>query len=199
VQDLALDRKPLIAWMNEEKPDIVFNNAGFGVYGAVAKQNTDTLLELFRVDGEALTEISIEAIKMWKAHQIPGTLFNISSASAFLPLPNMAIYAATKAYVNSFSLSLNQEVARDNIRVLVSCPGMVDTPFSERASGKHRRKPTMLTLTTDEVVESIFHQIERGTPIVIVDWRYRFLIFFASLFPKKWIGRFVRQFVARGK
>ena len=62
-----------------------------------------------------------------------GTIINISSAAAFQPMPHMAVYGATKAFVLSFTEALWRETRRDGIRVLAVCPGSTDTPFFQVA------------------------------------------------------------------
>ena len=62
-----------------------------------------------------------------------GTIINIASAAAFQPIPHMAVYAATKAFVLSFTEALWSETQKDGIRVLAVCPGSTDTPFFEHS------------------------------------------------------------------
>lgn len=64
-----------------------------------------------------------------------GTIINIASAAAFQPMPHMAVYAATKAFVLSFTEALWAETRKDGIRVLAVCPGSTDTPFFDSGEG----------------------------------------------------------------
>lgn len=113
-------------------PDFLINNAGLGDYGEFETADWGNLQAMLRVNVEALTHLSHLALPEMKARG-GGGILNVSSLASTLPIPDFAVYAATKAYVSSFSEALRIELADDSINVMSLCPGPVKTEFGEVA------------------------------------------------------------------
>jgi uncharacterized protein len=100
-----------------------------------------------------------------------GAILNVSSAAGFLPMPNFAVYAATKAYVTSFSEALRAELRNSNISVTALCPGPVPTEFDDVASrlpqGYISPMPELFTVSVQEVVRGALHAVSRDQARVI--------------------------------
>jgi short-subunit dehydrogenase len=100
-----------------------------------------------------------------------GAILNVSSTAGFLPIRKLAVYAASKAYVTSFSDAIRGEVRKAGVTVTAVCPGPVATEFGEvaqRASGKpERSSPGFMQVAVEEVVRAGLNAIERGKPIVV--------------------------------
>jgi hypothetical protein len=100
-----------------------------------------------------------------------GAILNVSSAAGFLPMPNLAVYAATKAYVTSFSEALRAELRNSNISVTALCPGPVPTEFGDTASrtpqGYLSPMPELFTVSVQEVVRTALHAVSRDRARVI--------------------------------
>jgi short-subunit dehydrogenase len=100
-----------------------------------------------------------------------GAILNVSSTAGFLPIRNLAVYAATKAYVTSFSDGIRGEVRKTGITVTALCPGPVATEFSEvaqRSSGKEQRpSPSFMHVPVEDVARAGLEAIERDKPIVV--------------------------------
>lgn len=114
--------------LKDKKPSVKFliNSAGFGKIGKINNLPLNVQLSMVKVNCQALTEITGLVLPyMAKKSRI----INLASAASFLPQPGFAVYAATKAYVLSFSRALNQELAHTKIRVTAVCPGPVKTEF----------------------------------------------------------------------
>jgi len=114
-------------------PDVLINNAGLGDYGTFVDAPWDKLESMMRVNMEALTHLThlfLPAMQMRKQ----GAIVNISSLASLLPIPDFAVYAATKAYVSSFSEALRIELREHGISVLAVCPGPVHTEFGKVAA-----------------------------------------------------------------
>lgn len=120
--------------LEEQTPDlrILVNAAGFGKQGKVKDISVKNQCDMVRLNCEALTHMTTMCIPYMKkgAH-----IINVASAAAFCPQPEFSVYAASKAYVLSFSRSLNAELHAYGIYVTAVCPGPVDTEFFE-VSGK---------------------------------------------------------------
>jgi short-subunit dehydrogenase len=192
----------LLAVIREELPDQIINSAGFGAYGETISMPEQTLQEMIAVNCAALVAITRDTAHLWKEKGLSGTILNVSSVVGLLPAPYAALYAATKAFVLSFSEALDVELEPHGIRVLVSCPGTVATAFAERAShGKFRHaKEGGMILSAESVAESIRAQIKEKKPVVIVDWKFRLLLFFTKILPTRFcmklLGRALKQRIA---
>lgn len=177
-------RKELIEVIKIKQPDLIINNAGFGLYGPAYSHSFSSLEEMVEVNIQALMELSIEGIQSWLKTGTKGTLLNISSASAFFSYPNFSVYAATKAFVNSFSQGLDAETKRHGIRVLTVCPGQIDTHFRMRASGNFPQKKNSLTMSVESAAELVLRQLDKGKALSIIDWRYQIAVSMSRLLPK---------------
>lgn len=113
---------------------LLINNAGAGDYGEFAEGSWDKVRTLLRLNVESVTRLCHAMIPALKKNG--GDIVNISSLGALLPIPDFAVYAATKAYVSSLSEALRLELREHGIRVLAVCPGPVSTGF-----GKAARRP----------------------------------------------------------
>lgn len=113
-------------------PDIVVNNAGFGLYGAALDRDRDDQLNMIDLNVRAVTELTLRFLPAMKAKGAGGFI-NVSSVAAFLPGPYMAAYYATKAYILSWSEALGAELKGTGVTVTCLCPGPVPTGFQARA------------------------------------------------------------------
>ena len=112
--------------------DVLVNNAGFGTQRDVADDDPDRLEEEVRLNCLTVVGLTARYLPAMRERQ-NGTIINIASTAAFQPLPHMAVYGATKAFVLSFTEALWSETQKDGIRVLAVCPGSTDTPFFEHS------------------------------------------------------------------
>lgn len=178
----------LLKKIESDSPDLIINNAGFGLYGDTDQIEPVKLNQMIDVNIKALMAISIAGVKALKNKKQKGTILNISSAASFLIFPSFSVYAATKAFINSFSQSLDVEVKPFNIRVLTSCPGMVETNFSKRAGAK-KIVSEMNIMTADKAAELMWEQIEKQKPLSIINWQYKLAIFLSKFVPKFWLAK----------
>ncbi len=117
-------------------PDLIVNNAGIGLYGNALSHETKEQLELIEVNVRALTEFTLEGAKAMVKAKRGGVILNVSSACDHLVFPDFAVYAASKAFVTSFSNSLYYEMLPLGVHILTACPGMVSTNFRKRGIGR---------------------------------------------------------------
>lgn len=117
-------------------PDLLVNNAGMGDYGEFVSAEWPRIEMMLRLNIEALTKLT-HALLPGMIRAGRGAVINISSLASILPIPDFAVYAATKAYVTSFSEALRIELKGRGIPVLAVCPGPVRTEFGTVA----RRNP----------------------------------------------------------
>lgn len=112
------------------QPNLLINNAGMGDYGTVASAQAEKLRAQMDLNMTALVLLTHAFIPHL---QRPGGIINISSLASTLPMPAMAVYAASKAFVTSFSEALAIELAPESIAVTCVCPGPTPTRFSQTA------------------------------------------------------------------
>jgi uncharacterized protein len=162
----------LCTWLEHEKiaVDFLINNAGLGDRGSFATANPKRVREMLAVNIVALTTLT-RALLPAMIEKKRGAILNVSSTAGFLPIRNLAVYAASKAYVTSFSDGVRGEVRKAGITVTALCPGPVATEFSEvaqRNSGKQERSsPGFTHVPVEEVVRAGLGAIEHDKPLVV--------------------------------
>ncbi|HEX8490453.1 MAG TPA: SDR family oxidoreductase, partial [Chthoniobacterales bacterium] len=124
----------LCGWLERENiaVDFLINNAGLGDRGKFAASNPRRLQEMLAVNAVALTVLT-RALVPGMVQKKRGAILNVSSSAGFLPIPRLAVYAATKAYVSSFSEAIRAELHGSGVTVTALCPGPVHTEFGEVA------------------------------------------------------------------
>ncbi len=170
----APERERLAAHMiREEIPvNLLINNAGLGDLGPFDSADWERLQPMLEVNVTALTHLSHLLLPMLRS-AAPAGILNVSSIAGFFPLPEMAVYAATKAYVTSFSEALRMELAPEGIRVTALCPGPVPTEFFEVASRNGEtiramdRSHPSLAATPELVVREALAGLQADKPGVI--------------------------------
>ena len=159
-------------WLNESglSVDLLVNNAGLGDRGAFIDGEWARLHAMLQVNIAALTYLTYRILPSMRKTGC-GAILNVSSAAGFLPMPNLAVYAATKAYVTSFSEALRAELRNSNISVTALCPGPVPTEFDDTASrtpqGYLSPMPELFTVSVQEVVRTALHAVSRDRARVI--------------------------------
>ena len=113
--------------------DTLINNAGFGDYGEFADTDGERQIKMVQLNIIALMDLSHKFLPQMR-QRLSGNIINISSIAGFQPIPYISVYAATKAFVLSFSEALWAENRQYGVRVLVVCPGPTETNFFNEAN-----------------------------------------------------------------
>lgn len=148
--------------------DMLINNAGFGDYGDFAERDGERQIQIVQLNVLALVDLTYKFLREMRSRR-SGSIINVSSLSAFQPIPYISVYAASKAFILSFSQSLWAENRPYGIRVLVTCPGPVETNFFTEAkfpaalAGKANK-----ISTSTEVVRQTLKALERGDHTVVI-------------------------------
>ena len=178
----------LCGWLTSEKIaiDFLINNAGLGDRGPFATAEPQRLHEMLGVNIVALTMLT-SALLPAMIEKKRGAILNVSSSAGFLPIRKMAVYAASKAYVTSFSDAIRGEVRKHGIAVTALCPGPVDTEFSSvarRSIGKQPYpSPSLMHMPVEAVVRAGLAGIERNKPLVIPGIVMKIAMFLVRLTP----------------
>jgi len=165
------------------KVDIVINNAGFGYSGKFLDNSMENYYEMINLNICSLTHLTHLFLKDMVENK-SGGIINISSLASFQPIPYFSIYAATKAFVTSFTLSLYEEYRGKNINILGVCPGYTKTNFNKRAQMESKPVAGYL-MSSQEVVDESLRAYQKGKFIIINGRINRFVKLFTSLIPKK--------------
>jgi uncharacterized protein len=189
----AEQRKELIKLIRRRQPDLVINNAGFGLYGPTLAHPLSDLCEMMELNIRALMELSVESARILLKENKKGIIFNVSSAAAFFPTPSFNLYSATKAFVNSFSVGLDAELKSQGVRILTVCPGQIETDFRRRASSGYPQKKDHITMSPEKAAELILKQIAKVKVLSIIDWRYRLLVLLAKLLPRPLVQAIMKK------
>lgn len=145
--------------------DWLINNAGFGSVGDFAKLDIDRELQMIELNIAALVAIThVYLMKMRERGR--GTIINVSSAAGFQPIPYMATYAATKAFVSSFTEAIAEENRQYGIQIMALCPGSTKTNFFA-ASNIDRPIQVKGQQTVEDVVETAMRAVARGRTKVV--------------------------------
>lgn len=123
---------------------VLINCAGMGIYGSFEKLSRDEVADTVRLNVFALTQMT----KFCLPYMRKGSkIIQMSSGAAFLPQPDFAVYAASKAYVCSFGRALRKELKKKGIYVTVVCPGPVKTSFLHHAYGRYGEMGALKKIT----------------------------------------------------
>src|SRR5260370_24191819 len=144
--------------------DMLINNAGFGSMGDFTKLDIGRELNMIDLNIKTLVELTYRfLVPMRELKQ--GTIINVASTAGFQAVPFMATYAATKAFVLSFSEALWEENRRYGIQVMALCPGVTETNFFE--ASRMDRPPMRTSQTPEDVVDTALRGLTRRKGSVI--------------------------------
>lgn len=166
--------------------DLLVNNAGFGTHGPVEGLDAQRDQEQIMVNVGSVVALT-HAFLPGMLERGRGTIINVASIAAFQPLPYMAVYGASKAFVVSFSEALRQETRGHGVTVVGLCPGPTDTEFfdhvgDEASLGRRLASP-------DAVVETALRSRARGGGTAIVGGQNRLLIRGTAVLPQSVAAR----------
>ena len=145
--------------------DWLINNAGFGSYGDFSNLDLDHESRMIDLNIRSLTAITHRYLQGMRTRK-SGTIINVSSAAGFQPIPFMATYAATKAFVNSFSEAIAEENRLFGIHVMALCPGSTKTNF-HAAAKMDRVIQVKGRQTAEEVVETALRGVKSGRTRIV--------------------------------
>ena len=181
--------------IESEKPEIRYlvNNAGVAKMKPVSDFTLEEINDMLDINDKAATLICRACIP----YMVKGSyILNVASASAFQPNPYIALYSASKAYLLSFTRSLNVE--NENITCTAVCPGWVDTKMlPKQRDGKDIRYPGMTPAS--KVVEVALKDCHKGKDVSVCSFYFRYMRFLSKVTPhsiamKMWV-KAIRQYI----
>jgi short-subunit dehydrogenase len=146
--------------------ECLVNNAGFGTHGIFHKLPLDREIEEINLNITALFSLTRLFLDGMVARR-RGTIINVASTAAFQPVPYMATYAATKAFVLSFSEAIALEVRSAGVTVMALCPGPTRTEFQSAAGVETTAFPSFAYMDAKTVVAQALASAKRGKSVRI--------------------------------
>lgn len=146
--------------------ELLVNNAGFGTNGPFVDLDRDGEEEEVRLNVVALLRLTHAAAAAMKARG-HGSVINVSSLAGFQPAPFNVTYGATKAFVNSFTQGLAEELRGSGVRLQLLCPGFTRTEFQDVAGVRTDEIPDFAWMSAEAVVEISLAALARGELVVI--------------------------------
>lgn len=189
--------------------DVLINNAGFGVSGAVELTSDEDIKKIYDVNLLGVINCYKNALPLMN---FGGKIINISSVCALFPLPFRSLYCSTKAGVHMLSLSLSMECSPLGIKVLSVCPGDVKTNFTKNrvknfdTNARYGQRISLATSRLDsredkrmnvgKVANIIYNYSRKSHPkaYIIIGGKYKMLHFAMGFLPTSWLLHFTEKF-----
>lgn len=176
--------------LEKEQPDvrILVNASGYGISGSFEFGTQEDASGMVRLNCEALTRVTYLVLPYLRRGSF---IYQIASSAGFAPQPGFAVYAATKAYVKSFSIALRQELAWREIKVIAVCPGPVKTEFFDRVYEQEEMKfyKRFVMANPKKVVRKAIRDARRNKAVSVYGVTMKITRMICKLLPGKWIAK----------
>ncbi|MCL2670584.1 MAG: SDR family NAD(P)-dependent oxidoreductase [Clostridiales bacterium] len=186
--------------INHAEVTLLIKAAGFGIFAHATEIDFQTQLDMIDVNTKALTALTALCIPCMEKG---AAILNMCSLSSFQPVPYINVYAATKAYVLSYSRALGVELRPRGVRVMAVCPGWVATEFFDIAEKDHpgavpNKKPLW---TAAQVITKALKDFKRGRELSILGFGVRAQALLVKLLPYRLVMRIwmAQQGMARNR
>ncbi len=176
-------------WLDEDPgkgPVLLINNSGFGCYGAFPAPDAGTILDMLDLNVRAVVALTAALLPHVRASG--GGIVNVASTAAFQPLPEMAAYAATKAFILNWGLALHQEIRPHGCFCLTLCPGPTRTRFFAAAGFRREPLGKGLGQTAEQVARTGYRAIAKRQSLAVSGALNRLLAFFGAGIPRRWVA-----------
>jgi hypothetical protein len=172
--------------------DLLVNNAGFGLRGEFHSLSLLRQLEMLRLNNQAIVELTYSLLPGMLERRQKG-IINISSTAGFQPIPFASAYSATKAFLTTFSLALEQELRDAGVTVVTVCPGRLRKNQNGEAMQPVRGKWAGIYQSPDEVVEEALRVLANGGGLAVPGALNKFSVFAQRLIPRRVVPRLVAK------
>jgi short-subunit dehydrogenase len=168
----------------EFQVNLLVNNAGFGVRGEFRNLTLQRQMEMLSLNNAAVVELTYSLLPSLMEHPQSG-IINVSSAAGFQPIPYASLYAATKSFLTSFSLGLQEELRSNKVSVVTLCPGRIlaDGHAGEAKNGN--RKFGFVYQSPEDVVREALESLANGGGLVIPGFVNKLSVFAQRLIPRR--------------
>lgn len=173
--------------------DVLVNNAGIGFFGNFNDADSLQISQIMQINIVALTELT-KLILTGMVIRKEGKILNVSSLAAFQPGPFMAVYYASKAYVQSFSEAIACELKGTGVTVTTLCPGPTKSGFQSNVGSENSTISRLHLLSSaEEVAYYAYKELHAGKIIAIPGFLNTSIVFMAKIIPLKTGARIIRK------
>ena len=172
--------------------DLLVNNAGFGLRGEFRDLSLPRQLEMLRLNNEAIVELTYSLLPGMLERRQKG-IINISSTAGFQPIPFASAYSASKAFLTTFSLGLEQELRSAGVTVVTVCPGRLTKSENGHSRQPVRGKWAGIYQTPEEVVDDALRVLANGGGLTVPGALNKFSVFAQRLIPRRVVPRLVAK------
>lgn len=162
--------------------DILINNAGFNECGFFTDTSFEKEQEMINLHIRFVTELTKRILLHMKENGY-GRILNVGSTGSYIPSPTDAVYAATKAYILSFSNALCGELKKTGVKVTTLCPGATKTEFATKAKIEDTMLFRLAVMKPEKVVEIAYPKLLKGKRLVVPGMYNKFLVLFSKIIP----------------
>jgi hypothetical protein len=177
--------------------ELLINNAGFGAFEEFASLDLARVRQMIDLNIVALVELTHLYMQPMLQRR-RGGIINIASVAGFAPLPYSTVYAATKAFVKSYSEALFEETRHRGVHVMAVHPGTTETNFF-RVAGESPLSHRARMQTSAQVVRESLRAFDRKKSAAVTGASNRLLVVILKLLPRRWITATVGRAMRRAK
>jgi short-subunit dehydrogenase len=172
--------------------DLLVNNAGFGDQGRFLELSLERQLQGINLQNSTVVELTHRLLPAMIERK-SGGIITVSSMAGFQPIPFASVYSATKAFLTTFSLALEAELKRFNVRVVTICPGRLRVAAEDAEDASPRKKVPGGEQSHEDVVNSALRKLDLGGGLVIPGAVNKFAAFAERFIPRSQVARFVKK------
>lgn len=194
--------------------DILINNAGFGISGAVEFTDTTDVRRLFDVNFFGMVRMNRAVLPLMR-QQGGGRIVNLSSVAAPVPIPFQTYYSAGKAAVNSYTMALSNEVKPFGISVCAVMPGDIKTGFTaarqksivgddiyggritRSVAGMEKDEQTGMDPAKAGAFIAFVALKNSRKPLYTIGFGYKCAVFLTKILPARWLNALIGQLYAK--
>ena len=169
--------------------DLLVNNAGFGTSGKVAEIDPGRSADEIELNVKSLVRLT-QAVLPGMLERGHGWILNVSSVLGYQPMPDLAVYAATKAFVTSFTEGLHEELRGTGVHATALCPGLTKTEFQSVSSeGSSTNFPAFAWMTAEQVAADGLGAAAKGKAVAVPGPLNKAVVTAADLAPRALMRR----------
>ena len=189
MEEESFERLKMVLAKEQPVVRILVNASGYGISGSFEHQTEEDAAGMIHLNCEALTRITYLVLPYLRRGSF---IYQMASSAGFAPQPNFTVYAATKAYVKSFSIALRQELSYQGIRVIAVCPGPVKTVvFLTVHMNRKRCKFYKKFVMADpkKVVRKAIRDARKNKAVSVYGMTMKVTMVICKLLPGRWIAK----------
>lgn len=172
--------------------DLLINNAGFGDQGRFQELSLERQVNAINLQNATVIELTYRLLPAMIERK-QGGIITVSSMAGFQPIPFASVYSATKAFLTTFSLALEAEVKRYNVRVVTVCPGRLQVAPEDIKNGSERKKFPGGEQTHEDVVNQALKKLDSGGGLVIPGGVNKFAAFAERFIPRSKVAKLIKN------